>query len=64
MSKIAMSIQEDPERKAWAYSVEILGGFHKIGYGHDFESALRLAASGARSANKYLKSVAESKEKE
>jgi hypothetical protein len=56
---ISIHLTEDPARgeTAWSYSVQIKGGFHKIGTGHDFASALGLARSGIKSAKRYLENL-------
>ena len=38
----------------WQYSVNIDGKGHKIGTGHDYNSAARLAKSGVKSAKRFL----------
>jgi hypothetical protein len=42
---------------SWSYGVNIgpgPGGTHKIGTGHDYDSAARLAKSGAKTAKRFL----------
>ncbi|MCK9435332.1 MAG: hypothetical protein M0R32_11125 [Candidatus Cloacimonetes bacterium] len=56
MSRISVNITQYPSKgeKSWAYSVSIGEGLHKIGYGHTYAAAEKLARSGVKSAKKYL----------
>lgn len=40
---------------AWGYSVECTDIFYKVGWGHTYGAAAKLAAAGVRSAKKQLK---------
>lgn len=59
---ISIHLYQEPSRgkDTWAYSVNIAKGVHKIGYGHDLNSAISLARRGVKSAEKYLKTAKQS----
>jgi hypothetical protein len=54
---IKVSISQDETKNCWAYSVCIGDGFHKIGYGTTYTECEKLARSGVKSAEKYLKNL-------
>jgi len=54
---IKVTISQDEIRDCWTYSVCIGDGFHKIGFGETYGECEKLARSGVKSAEKYLKTI-------